>query len=93
MDLDRPERTYWLGTESGLLGVFHFDGTRTAGDGSHDVVSHSMDTGFCNLTSLGCLTVQHLAPLPHREQRELHSHRMGREEEGMNSNRPEPPIA
>ena len=24
IDLDSPERAYWLGTESGLLGAFHF---------------------------------------------------------------------
>ena len=35
------------------------------------------------------LTGQHLAPLPFKEQRELHSYRVGREEEGMSSNRPE----
>ena len=27
IDLDSPEKTYWLGTESGLLGTFHFDGS------------------------------------------------------------------
>ena len=89
IDLDSPERTYWLGTESGLLGAFHFDGACTAGDGSCDVASHSMGAGFCNLSSLGWLTGQYLAPPPLREQRELHSHRVGREEEGMSSNRPE----
>jgi hypothetical protein len=26
IDLAGPEKTYWLGTESGLLGAFHFDG-------------------------------------------------------------------
>ena len=34
IDLAGPEKTYWLGTESGLLGSFHFDGACTAGDGS-----------------------------------------------------------
>ena len=27
IDLDDPERKYWLWTESGLLDSFHFDGT------------------------------------------------------------------
>jgi hypothetical protein len=26
IDLAGPEETYWLWTESGLLGAFHFDG-------------------------------------------------------------------
>jgi hypothetical protein len=34
IDLAGPEATYWLGTESGLLGAFHFDRACTAGDGS-----------------------------------------------------------
>jgi hypothetical protein len=34
IDLTGPEATYWLGTESGLLGAFHFDGSCTVGDGS-----------------------------------------------------------
>ena len=53
IDLNGHEKTYWLGTESGLLGVFHFDGECTAGDGSCDVVSHSMGAGFCNLKTTG----------------------------------------
>jgi hypothetical protein len=40
------EETYWLGTESGLLGAFHFDGACTTGDGSCDVASLSMVAGF-----------------------------------------------
>ena len=48
-----------------------------------------MVTDFCNLMSLGWITGQHLAPLPHREHKELHSDRVGREEVGMSSNRPE----
>lgn len=89
VDLDNHERAYCLGTESGLLGTFHFDGTCTDGDGSCDVASYSMGVVFCNLTTLGWLTGQHLAPLPLRGQRDLHSYRVGREEEGMSSNRPE----
>jgi hypothetical protein len=52
IDLAGLEATYCLGTESGLLGAFHFDGACTAGDGSCDVASLSMATGFCNLRSL-----------------------------------------
>ena len=46
IDLAGPEATYWLGTESGLLGVFHFDGACTTGDGSCEVASLSMGAGF-----------------------------------------------
>jgi hypothetical protein len=49
INLTGPEQTYWLGTESGLLGAFLFDGACTTGDGSCDVASHSMGVGFCNL--------------------------------------------
>jgi hypothetical protein len=42
IDLTGTEATYWLGTESGLLGAFHFEGACTAGDGSCDVRSLSM---------------------------------------------------
>ena len=38
IDLMGSEATYWLGTESGLLAAFHFDGACTAGDGH--VMSH-----------------------------------------------------
>jgi hypothetical protein len=89
LDLNGPERTYWLGTESGLLGAFHFEGACTAGDGSCDIPSHSMGAGFCNLTSLGWLAEEKLTPLVSREQREKQAYRVGREEEGMSSNRPE----
>ena len=53
IDLEGPERTYWLDTESGLLGAFHFDGSCTVGDDSCDVPSHTMGAGFCNLSTLG----------------------------------------
>ena len=52
IDLAGPEATYWLWTESGLLGAFHFDGACTAGDGSCEVASLSMGVDFCNLSSL-----------------------------------------
>ena len=68
IDLDGPEKTYWLGTESELLGSFHFDGACTAGDGSCDVtecdVSHSMGAVFCNLVSLKWLTREPPTPPP-----------------------------
>ena len=48
-----------------------------------------MGAGFCNLTSLGWLAEEKLTPLVSREQREKQAYRVGREEEGMSSNRPE----
>ena len=60
------------------------------GDHPHPGINQAeMGTGFCNLKTIGCLTGQHLVPLPLKEQRELHSYRLGREEEVMSSNRPE----
>jgi hypothetical protein len=52
IDLTGPEATYWIGTESVLLGSFHFDGSCTVGDGSCDVTSLSIDKDFYNLNSL-----------------------------------------
>jgi hypothetical protein len=52
IDLTGAEATYWLGTESGLLETFQFDGACTVGDGSCDVRSLSMVAEFCNLDSL-----------------------------------------
>ena len=67
-DLTGAEATYWLGTESGLLGAFQFDGACTAGDGSCDVRSLSMGAGFCNLNSLKWLTEEPLTPTRMHEQ-------------------------
>ncbi len=89
IDLTGTEATYWLGTESGLLGAFHFDGAYTAGDGSCDVRSLSMGVGFSSLNSLKWLTEKPLTPTRLHEQRSNQSHKVGREEEGMSSNRPE----
>ncbi len=89
IDLTGTEATYWLGTESGLLGAFHFEGACTAGDGSCDVKSLSMGADFCNLKSLEWLTEKPLTPPWLHEQRSNQSHKVGREEEGMSSNRPE----
>jgi hypothetical protein len=62
-----------------------------AGEGSCDIASNSMGAGFCNLRSLGWHTRKALAPIPLREQRELQSDKVGREEVGLelSSNRPE----
>ncbi len=60
---------------TGLLGAFGCEGTYTAGDGSCDPQTKSMAT-----------------PLTHeplQEQRFRESSKVGREEEGLNSNRPE----
>jgi hypothetical protein len=48
-----------------------------------------MGTGFCNLNSLEWLTEQPLTPTRLHEQRSNQSHKVGWEEEGMSSNRPE----
>jgi ribonuclease HI len=89
IDFTGTEATYWVGTESGLLGVFHFEGAWTSGDGSCDVRSLSMGAGFCNLNSLEWVTEMPLTPSRLQEQRSNQSHNVGREEEGMSSNRPE----
>ena len=89
IDLTGSEETYWLGTESGLLGAFHFDGSCTAGDGSCDVASLSMGASFCNLSSLKWLAEKPLTPTRLHKQRTRQSHKVGREEEGLSSNRPE----
>ncbi len=89
IDLTGAEATYLLGTESGLLGAFHFDGACTPGDGSCDVRSLSMVVCFCNLNSLEWLTEQSLTPTRLHEQRSNQFYKVGREEEGMSSNRQE----
>ncbi len=71
------------------MGVFHFDGTCTAGDGSCDVASLSMGVGFFNLNSLEWLTEKALTPTRLCEQRSNQSHKVGRQEGGLNSNHPE----
>jgi hypothetical protein len=89
IDLAGPEKTYWLGTESGLLGAFHFDGACTAGDGSCDEASLSMGAGFCNISSLQWLEKEPLTPTDLHKQRTTQSYKVGREKEGMSSTRPE----
>ena len=48
-----------------------------------------MGVGFCNLSSLECLTEKPLTPDRLHEQRTKQSHNVGREGEGLSSNRPE----
>jgi hypothetical protein len=89
VDLESNEKLYWLGTESGLLGAFGFEGACTAGDGSCDPPTRSMGMGFCNFSAMQWNTT---TPLPQRllqEQRIRESSKVGGEEEGLSSNRPE----
>ena len=72
-----------------MLGAFHFDGACTAGDGSCDVVSLSMGAGFCNISSLQWLKSKPLSSTSLLKQRAEQSYKVGREKEGMSSNRPE----
>jgi hypothetical protein len=89
IDMMGHETHYWQGTESGLLGTFEFKGSCTAGDGSCDTGSKSMGAGFCNLGQLGWNTQTPL-PLPVlHEQRTRNSRKVGREDEGVSSTRPE----
>jgi len=83
------EAHYWQGTESGLLGAFEFKGACTAGDGSCDTGSKSMGAGFCNLDQLGWNTQTPLPPPALHEQRTRNSRKVGREDEGVSSTRPE----
>jgi ribonuclease HI len=83
------ETHYWQGTESGLLGAFEFKGACTAGDGSCDTGSKSMGAGFCNLGQLGWNTQTPLPPSSLHDQRTRNSRKVGREDEGVSSTRPE----
>ena len=80
---------YWQGTESGLLRAFEFQGTCTAGDGSCDTDSKSMRAGFCNCNRLGWDTQRPLPSSSLQDQRTLNSRKVGREDEGVSSSRPE----
>ena len=89
VDLGSNEKLCWLGTESRLLGALGFEGACTVGDGSCDVSSRSIGAGFCNFKVMKWNTT---APLPYdslKVQRTLESSKVGRDEEGMSSNRPE----
>ena len=83
------EAHYWQGTESGLLGAFEFKGACTAGDGSCDTGSKSMGTGFCNLGQLGWNTQTPLPPSSLHDQRTRNSRKVGRQDAGVSSPRPE----
>ena len=48
-----------------------------------------MGTGFCNFNRLGWDTQTPLSPSLLQEQHTLHSNTVGREDEGVSSNRPE----
>ena len=62
VDLENNEKLYWLGTESGLLGSFGFEGACTVGDVSCDPPTRSMGMGFCNFSVMHWNTT---TPLPH----------------------------
>ena len=71
VQLQGPERNFWLGTEVGLLGGYNFRGITFGIDGSNS--DGAMGAGCC------CL-----------EEPSLDCHaRVGREQEGTSSNRPE----
>ena len=70
-------------------GEQEFQGSCTAGDGSCDTDSKSMGTGFCNFSHLGWNTQTPLSPSSLQNQRILNSSKVGREEEGVSSTRPE----
>ncbi len=89
VDMTGHETHYWQGTESGLLGVFEFQGSCTVGDGSCDTDSKSMGTGFCNFSRLGWNTQTPLPPSSLQDQHTLNSRKVGRENEGVSSTRPE----
>jgi hypothetical protein len=87
VDLENHE--YWLDTESGLKGVFGFAGACTAGDGSCDPQTRSMGAGFCNFRTMQWNTDTPLTQSLLQEQRIRESSKVGREVEGLSSNRPE----
>jgi hypothetical protein len=89
VDMMGHEAHYWQGTESGLLGVFEFKGSCTSGDGSCDTGYKSMGSGFCNLGQLGWNTQTPLPPSTLHDQRTRSSRKVGREDEGVRSTRPE----
>ena len=89
VDMTGHEAQYWQGTESGLLGAFEFQGACTAGDGSCDTGSRSMGAGFCNVSRLGWSTQTPLPPSSLQDQCTLNSSKVGREDEGVSSSRPE----
>jgi hypothetical protein len=89
IDMMGHEAHYWQGTESGLLGAFEFKGACTAGDGSCDTDSKSMGAGFFNLGQIGWNTQTPLPPPVLHEQHTRNSRKVGREDQGVSSTRPE----
>ena len=89
VDMTGHEAQYWQGTESGLLGAFEFQGACTAGDDSCDADSKSMGAGFCNFSRLGWSTQTPIPQSSLQHQRTLNSRKVGREDEGVSSSRPE----
>ncbi len=89
VNLEDHEKLYWLDTESGLIGAFGFEGACTSGDDSCDPPTRSMGAVFCNLRSMQWNTDTPLSPSLLQEQHIRESRKVGREEEGLSSNRPE----
>ncbi len=89
IDMMGHEAHYWQGTESGVLGALEFKRACTTGDGSCDTGSKSMGSGFCNLGQLVWNTPTPLPPSALHEQRTRNSKKVGREDEGISSTRPE----
>ncbi len=89
VDFEGNAKLYWLGTESALIGAFGFSGACTIGDGSCDLPTRSMGAGFCNFRSMQWNTDTPLSQPLLQEQRIRESIKVGREEEGLSSNRPE----
>ena len=59
------------------------------GDGSCDPPTKSMGSGFCNFNTIQWNTTTPLTHEPLQEQRFRESSKVGREETGLRSNRPE----
>ena len=89
VDLKINEKLYSLGIESGLLWSFGFEGVCTPGDDSYDPPTRSMGVDFCNFSVMKWKTTTPLPQMLLEEQRIRESSMVGREEEGLSSNRPE----
>ena len=72
-----------------FLGAFGFEGASTVGDCSCDPSTKSIGPGFCNFVTMQWNTTAPLTHEPLQEQRFRESSKVGREEEGLSSNRPE----
>jgi ribonuclease HI len=89
LDLIGPEKDYWNGTEAGRLKAYNFPGTCGAGDGSNHEKTKTMGAGFCTLKELHWVR----RDLRDRESILRHNARycagVGRDIEGVSSNRAE----